>query len=262
MTRFVSKTAPSLVPLVFAAALLAPATAGAQDPLGEPARQQVRIAALQASRAHLGVMLGGSEEVGGRTGVAVERAIPGSPAERAGIRAGDILLSVNGEALGQDPGRGLTRLMEDVAPGDTVTIVLSRDGSDRTVQVVTDRSRAMVLRPGTDLGPMVAERFRDLRPALSFMAPGRHGLELVAMNPGLGRYFGTEEGVLVTNVPPESTIGLQPGDVILSIDGRAVRDPAHARGILASYRGDEGAEIRVMRDRRAVTVRATPGSRR
>jgi S1-C subfamily serine protease len=87
--------------------------------------------------------------------------------------------------------------------------------------------------------------------------PGRHRMELVAMNPGLGRYFGTDDGVLVASIAEGSGLGLQAGDVILSIGGRAVRDPAHARSILASYRPDEDLEMDVMRDRRRTTVRGS-----
>lgn len=262
MTRFKSVAALPLVPLAVAAVLMTPTGSGAQDPpTAPPSEREWRVQALQGSRAQIGVWLGGAEDVGGRTGVRVEQAIPGGPAERAGVRAGDVLLALNGEALGADPGRRLTQLMADVEPGDTVTIVFHRDGADRTVQVVTDRARiAMALRPGIEAGRSVAEAFRDLRPALGVFS--RHGLELVELNPGLGRYFGAEEGVLVTNVSDGSTLPLQPGDVILSIGGRTVRDPAHVRGILASYRGDEEVEIQVIRDRRNITVRATPGARR
>jgi serine protease Do len=233
-----------------------PAGAAAQDPLGAPPRAEQRV---PVARAQLGIMLGPAARVGERTGVRVRQALPGGPAARAGVQADDIILGLDGQPLGPEPARGLTDLMAAVEPGDTVTITLSRAGEDRTIQVVTDR-RGVVLRPGFDPGPMIEGLVRDRIQVLGPM--GRHRLELVDMNPGLGRYFGVEEGVLVSNVAADSPLGLQPGDVIVSIDGRAVRDRAHASSILASYRGDEEAELRVVRDRRTVTVRATPGTRR
>lgn len=257
--------------------LLLPWAAGGQEPLGAPLREraqearerveEVRLRVL-AGRAELGVVLGGAEQVDGRTGVRVMQALPGRPAARAGIQAGDVLISLNGAPLGEDPGRRVTDLMAAVEPGDTVVVVVHREGSDRTVRVATER-RVLVpdvrlspelLRRGFDAGPVVAETLRELR-----LLPGqlgRHRLELVAMNPGLGRYFGVEEGVLVANVAEQSGLGLQAGDVILSIGGRAVRDPAHARSILASYRPDEEVELQVMRDRRRVSVRGSPGEPR
>lgn len=74
------------------------------------------------------------------------------------------------------------------------------------------------------------------------------GLELVELNPALGSYFGAEEGVLVTDVAPSSTLGLEPGDVVLSVDGREVTTPSHLRRILASYAEDEEIELTVLRD--------------
>lgn len=74
------------------------------------------------------------------------------------------------------------------------------------------------------------------------------GLELVELNPQLGEYFGTEEGVLVVEVHEDSRFGLQPGDVILAIDGREVTSPEHARRILRSYDEHEEITFRIVRD--------------
>lgn len=80
------------------------------------------------------------------------------------------------------------------------------------------------------------------------------GLELTAVNPELGEYFGVDSGLLVTEVREESTLGLQPGDVLLAIDGRAVEDVAHARRILQSYRPDEDLTLRVVRQGETMEV--------
>ncbi|HSG47732.1 MAG TPA: PDZ domain-containing protein, partial [Longimicrobiales bacterium] len=59
------------------------------------------------------------------------------------------------------------------------------------------------------------------------------GVEFVELNPGLAEYFeASEGGVLVTEVSEESALGLRAGDVLLAIDGRDVRDPAHVRRVL------------------------------
>lgn len=238
----------------------APHTASAQEPLGRVERpHEVR---LFAARAQLGVRLGPAAQVGDRIGVRVRDVVAGGPAARAGIQADDIILSLDGHPLGAEPAARLTALMAEVTPGDTVVVVVHREGQDRSLQVVTDR-RGLVLRPGVDPRPGIEELLRDRMVfTLPSMALGRHRLELVDMNPGLGRYFGAETGVLVVNVADESTLGLEPGDVILAIDGRTVRDRRHALAILASYRGDEEVELRLVRDRGTITVRGTPGARR
>ncbi|HSR42689.1 MAG TPA: PDZ domain-containing protein, partial [Longimicrobiales bacterium] len=80
------------------------------------------------------------------------------------------------------------------------------------------------------------------------------GLELTEVNPELGEYFGTDEGLLVTEVREGSTLGLRAGDVLLAVDGREVEDVGHARRILQSYRPDEELTLRIMRSGEAMEV--------
>lgn len=85
------------------------------------------------------------------------------------------------------------------------------------------------------------------------------GLEMVALNPELGGYFGAERGVLVTSVENESGLGLQAGDVILEVDGRAVDEPGRVRSILATYEEDEPVAFRIRRDGREMDVAGRTG---
>ena len=73
------------------------------------------------------------------------------------------------------------------------------------------------------------------------------GVEFIELNEGLAEYFGTEEGVLVSEVAEESSLGLRAGDVLMAIDGREVRSPEHALRILGSYEAEEEVRLRVMR---------------
>lgn len=221
------------------------------------------IQLLRPGRAQLGVLLGEATEVNGRTGVRVEDVREGGPAARAGLQGGDILLAVEGTPLGDAPVRRIRQVMAETEPGDTVEVVFIRDGRERTVAMVTrearfgafgpEAARMRVLR-GPDM-----QHLRTAAPVLRFAAHalGHGGLQLVAMNEGLGEYFGVSEGVLVADVPEGSTLGLQPGDVIVAIDGRSVQDPGHARSILGSYRPDETISLEVVRDRDRVSVTGT-----
>ena len=76
---------------------------------------------------------------------------------------------------------------------------------------------------------------------------GSHGLEMVDLNPGLGSYFGIGEGVLIADVESQSPLGLEPGDVVISVDGRQVDDADELRRILDSYTDDEEIIFRVQR---------------
>jgi hypothetical protein len=73
------------------------------------------------------------------------------------------------------------------------------------------------------------------------------GVRLVELNPELGEYFGVTGGVLVSAVEDGSTLELRPGDVILSIGGRAVTSPDQAQRIIASYAGSEDVPMRIRR---------------
>lgn len=83
----------------------------------------------------------------------------------------------------------------------------------------------------------------------------RYGLRLQDLNEELGRYFGRTDGALVLEVLDDGALDLEAGDVIVSIDGRAVENAAHASRILQSYEPDEEMVIEVWREGRSVTVR-------
>ncbi len=82
----------------------------------------------------------------------------------------------------------------------------------------------------------------------------RDGLELVELNPGLGEYFGTEDGVLVADVERGTTLGLQAGDVVMRVGDREVTAPDQFRRILSSYGDEEDISFTIMRDGAETTV--------
>ena len=217
-----------------------------------------------ASAAVIGVWLeleldGELEDRGAR----VTRIVDGGPADRAGVRAGDVIISFNGRDLTQPldedtearldddqsiPAQRLVALLEDHTPGEPVAMEVERRG-ERMSLTVTPREREDVPRWRVQLGTP------DIR---AFLMPARgHGLDLVELNPGLGAYFGTEEGVLVADMDDDSRLGLRPGDVVVAVDGRDVDDGAELRRILGSYEGDEEIEFRIWRDGSETTVTGT-----
>jgi S1-C subfamily serine protease len=85
-------------------------------------------------------------------------------------------------------------------------------------------------------------------------------LELAQVNPQLGSYFGTTEGVLVVDVPDSAPLGLKAGDVVLSVDGRKVSSPGQLMRILGSYDSDEPIGLEVMRQKKRVALKGTLGN--
>jgi hypothetical protein len=219
----------------------------------------------------LGVQLGDSSA--SSAGARVREVSPGGAAERAGVRRGDRIVGVNGKDVqGREPALRVVELLHDVKPGDKVDLKILRDGKTRDITVTAQpfgddffiahhfakmpnmpampampdlpslpRVRAM---PGWDGAPMI------------FRGPVAD-LELAKLTPGLGRYFGTDTGVLVVRAPSAKGLGLKDGDVILSIGGRKPIDSSHAIRILGSYDPGETVTLDVMREHRRISVVAT-----
>jgi S1-C subfamily serine protease len=76
----------------------------------------------------------------------------------------------------------------------------------------------------------------------------------VSLNPDLGEYFGTKEGVLVVKASADSSLPLKSGDVITSIGGRKPASPEHAMRILRSYEKGETVSLEIMRKQKRMTV--------
>lgn len=106
------------------------------------------------------------------------------------------------------------------------------------------------------LGPMITRLQRPM-PQAFLMGSPLANLELAPVNAELGRYFGTPEGVLVINLPEDSKLGLKPGDVVLSVDGRDIRSPGHLINVLLSYGPDEKVTLRIMRQKTRQSVSGT-----
>jgi predicted metalloprotease with PDZ domain len=209
-------------------------------------------------RVLVGVQL---DESSGNAGARVREVSPGGPAEQAGLRAGDLIVAVNGTSVrGQEPAARVVELLHDVKPGDKVDLQVSRDGKIRDF--------AVTARPdGDDF--FFARQFPAIPPlpqVKGFTAWGggpmiiggpMADMELCRLTPGLGRYFGADTGVLVLRAPPDGALGLQDGDVILSIDGRKPIDSSHVIRILASYDPGEKLTLEVLRLHRKISVTTT-----
>ncbi len=214
-------------------------------------------------RAMLGVNLGGTEPNGG--GVRVEGVSPGGPAAEAGVKAGDVIVAI--EAKPVTTGRDLVKAMEAIEPGQQVALELRRAGKSVKLAVeARPLDRVFLAGPGGITHGMAAMAMPlPGMPPMHGFAPGGdpHWLleewgdaEFVTVTPGLGRYFGTDQGVLVARAPQDATLGLQDGDVIVAIGGREPQNGRHAMRILRSYQPGEAVELKILRDRRAQMLKA------
>jgi C-terminal processing protease CtpA/Prc len=218
-------------------------------------------------QAMLGVQI---DPESGKQGARVRSVSPGGPADEAGLRSGDVILTLDGKAIAgsESSGRVLVDQMRAVKPDQKVKVRVLRDGKNKDLVVVArpmlafgpgDRMfnvrmpemGAMAVGGGA-MGPM--PMIREFR---SFVHNEFNGLELASITPKLGAYFGATDGVLVVSAPENDSLKLEDGDVIQSIDGRKPSDGAHALRILRSYKSGEKLSLAVLRQRKAVTLAVT-----
>ncbi len=248
---------------------------------------------LGLRRAYLGVNINTRSGATDSIGALIHSVSPNGPADKAGIQSGDIITTVNGQSLltapaepgGANSSLSGLRLIEMVArlqPNDTVAVELRRGGSTMRVTLVTepppyyvrswqspDGRRGYAF--GTDsfavdgdTGLMETARrrqdalraFREGLPRVPLLPPLLE-LEVTSLNPDLGEYFGSTEGILVISAPARSALGLRGGDVVLAVDGRKPTSPGHLLRILGTYETDEGIRFTIMRNQRRVTVTGT-----
>jgi len=157
------------------------------------------------------------------TGALVNAVEPSGPASKAGLKAGDVILKVNGTAI--EDSNQLRNRISALAPGTVVNLGLFNQGVERQVSVtlgeLPDAERSAKADP---------QRADDLGMTLSALTPS------VAQQLGLPR---AAEGVAVTDVDPSGAAaraGVRPGDLIREVDGRPVRSPAEVREALTVKR--------------------------
>lgn len=196
------------------------------------------------------------------TGVEVVTVDPGSPAEQAGIRTGDVLLSYNGESI--MGAQQLGRLVSETPVGRKVKIEYSRDGRMATVTATTAarQPNAITFNGGISSAnepwvmsmPVPSPRFSWMNMQLGIECEG-----LDARNSQLAEYFGVKRGVLVRSVNKDSAAakaGLRAGDVITQIAGHPVGEPKEIMFYIRQERA-KPFPMDLVRDHKTSVVKVT-----
>jgi predicted metalloprotease with PDZ domain len=210
----------------------------------------------------LGVQL---DERSGKDGARVQEVSPGGPAAEAGLRAGDVITSINGaDVKGDHTARQVMHAMRDVGPDSRIKLKVLRAGKSQDFVVTARPGMAFRMHPMPAIPPIPPLPHMP-REAFGYDELERFGpvfirgplgeMELVSLTPQLGKYFGTDKGVLVVRAPKD--FKLEDGDVILAIDGREPTSGSHATRILGSYQPGEKVAIKLMRQQKTVNVETT-----
>lgn len=217
------------------------------------------------NRGRIGVIVDTrANAAGDKIGARIEGITPGGPAEDAGLKVGDVITRFKGTSLGgvaaendedSGPGMKLIELAHELDPGDTVQVEYKRGNDSRKATLVAEDlgfSSTFTMPKMEGMFPRM-EGPEGRAFAFAFGSPWG-GIEMVKLNPDLGDYFGTREGVLVVRAPEDSTLALKGGDVILSIGDRKPTSPEQAMRILRSYDSGESVTMDVLRKQKHVSV--------
>jgi C-terminal processing protease CtpA/Prc len=219
-------------------------------------------------RAVLGVLIDDESEKRDDPGVRLLAVTPGSGADKAGLRAGDLVLSMNGRPLAREgkttPQKQMREVLKTLKAGDEVKVEYQRDGKKKVATVVTtapEPELAMAPSPG-----MLEEWLRDedfekygsgamsAMPMFHFRGPAIRGLELCKLDEDLGTYFKTTDGVLVVKAPKTGALSLKSGDVIQKIDGAAVSEPVTVLDKLRSRSDEQSVKLEIVRQGRKMEL--------
>ena len=148
----------------------------------------------------------------------------GAPAEEAGLKAGDVIVGVNGEKI--ETPRDLARRIAALGPGKTVDLTFLRSGAEKSVKLklgtLPDEREARASEENSERGPELSGLGIEVVPASEVRGAGR-------------------EGVLVTDLDPSGAAaqkGLHRGDVIVEAGGQPVSSSRDLAAALEAARKD------------------------
>jgi serine protease Do len=199
-------------------------------------------------------------------GVVVMDVEPESPAAKAGLLEKDVITQYDGQQV--EGTVQFRRLVSETPPGRTVTLGISREGANQNISVeLGDRSAyfekkmngkmrefgSMNFPPMPDwhMPPMPTAPDGRSHGAIDWRTPAL-GVSAEDLTPQLGAYFGApdEGGVLVREVragTPAEKAGVKAGDVIVKVDGKAVRSLAELRDELREKSGEKPVTLAILR---------------
>jgi serine protease Do len=174
-------------------------------------------------------------------GALVAEVTPGSPADKAGLKPGDVIVTFKGNAINEV--HDLPALVAQTPVGEKVTIVVLRDGKTRQLPLTVG-----------ELAADASEAEQTAQPT-----QGKWGLHLQDITPELARQqdLESDQGVLVVEVQPDSPAaeaGIRQGDLLLEVNRQAVKSVREVREILAKAKDQNTLLVLVKRGKGSLFI--------
>ncbi|MDQ6699136.1 MAG: PDZ domain-containing protein [Acidobacteriota bacterium] len=255
--------------VLFAGSIAAPTIFAQARPSRAP---RARAIAFRSGSGHLGIGVAEIDAERAKAlslkeerGVEVKSVEENSPAAKAGVKTGDVVLDYNGQRVeGVDQ---FIRMVSETPAGRKFTLSISRGGAIQTLSATLEPGsghQAFDWSMGNDrmvmnLPPMppVTVRIPDLPRTLMSWQSSTLGIESESLNSQLAEFFGVKEGVLVRSVMKDSAgekAGLKAGDVIVKVDGSKVTSPKEISSLLRSARSRKTMSMSLVRNRKEMNV--------
>jgi S1-C subfamily serine protease len=180
-------------------------------------------------------------------GVLISNVYPGSPAEKAGIRKGDVVLAIDGRDVFDD--KGMKFIAATKAEGELLNLSVLSGGRQRAVQL------KLAAPPGTTKAelmqvngrnPFTGAQVAELSPALA---------EELGLDP-----FKFKDGMMVYSVPPRTiarNVGFQPGDIIREVNGVTINTAKDLEKIVSQIEKNPQSQWRLAIERNGQRIETT-----
>ena len=193
-------------------------------------------------------------------GIEITRVDDGSPADKAGLKSGDVVLEYNGQRV--EGIEQFQRLVHETPAGRNVKLQVSRNGAIQTLTATIGTRKSKIYQGGVKelLGDTFDMPLPELPNVFSTLRTSILGVEAESLNSQLAEYFGVKEGVLVRSVIKGSAAekaGIKAGDVITKVDQTRVTGPGEVSSAIRSARSKRTFPVELSRDHREMTVTVT-----